>query len=287
MLEYDDFKTYLKHDGVNASLLKDLRKSPLNAFGFESENDTDAMKFGRMYHAFLLEPENFTKFYLPYDVAKRPEQDKTMASNKNKAWKYELQASGLELINGEQIEVLEAMRNALRKYAAPAMNLLASSYREASCYTDLQLAGGKTIHVKGRFDCINVERGAIMDLKTTVDATPDGFSKEAGNLAYHVQAAFYLRLAEHVFKKPFKFFVLAQEKKAPFNVLLREVSNSMREKGDFEIDKLLEAAHYIRESGDVQSYNVFTNDDFGIVPLDIPDYHVMKHDFNFKNKKTA
>ena len=280
MLVKDSFETYRDTDAVNASLLKKLRVSPLNAF-FAPEKDTDSLQFGRLYHEYIFEPEQFTSNYYIYDEKKRPEPLKNMGSTKNKMWKEHIlkRNKGKMPLTVAQRKQLSAMLNNLHKYAGLAMSLIESSECEKSLYTEIKV-NGDVLPVKCRFDCINVERGAILDLKTTKNASPGEFSREAGQYAYHLQAAFYLRLAEAVYKKPFKFFILAQETTAPYNVALREVSDSMRAKGDHELIKLLNEAAHVRKTGEIESYNVFANNQAGIMPLDIPDYYVMKNDFN-------
>ena len=290
MFKNDLFGDYVKKEAVNASLLKDLRKSPLNAFGVEVVKESSAMTAGKMYHSFILEPDTFKDHYYAYDENERPVPESTFAKTENKEWKAGKmkEAGDRQLISRAEIEQFVTMRNILRTHIDPRIiNLIGVSQKEMSLYHDLPVEGVGSIPVKCRFDAISVERGAIFDLKTTANATPDGFTREAGKFAYHVQAAFYLRVAEDYFKRPFKFFFLTQETAIPFNALAREVSPGMRQKGDYEIDRLLPAVDHIMKTGEIQSYDVFTDDALGIVPLDIPQYFVMDHEFNFKTKSIA
>ena len=81
-------------------------------------------------------------------------------------------------------------------------------------------------NMRARIDGINPEHGVIFDLKTSKDAHPTGFQREAGQFQYHLQMAFYKRLAELEFDKPFEVFIIAQETEAPFNSGLYRISDN-------------------------------------------------------------
>ncbi|QIG65628.1 hypothetical protein [Salmonella phage PT1] len=59
----------------------------------------------------------------------------------------------------------------------------------------------------------------IVDLKTTEDASPEGFAKSMANYRYDVQAAYYLDgVQQATGKRPKAFVFIAVEKKAPYGV---------------------------------------------------------------------
>jgi exodeoxyribonuclease VIII len=67
-----------------------------------------------------------------------------------------------------------------------ASQLLAGAERELSLFwTDARYH----VPCKARYDARN--HGLVMDLKTTQDASPEGFARQAANLLYHCQAAHY------------------------------------------------------------------------------------------------
>lgn len=279
----DTFAEYKMVDALNASFLKSLKTSPLSALN-KHYSETEALRFGSMYHKFVLENHDFYNEYNVFDDNKRPEQDKTMASNANKAWKNKLDAEakikGIEYITQKDLSEITAMRDQLTVNNPYAINLINSCVTECSLYTKLNI-NGVEISVKCRFDGINIAEGYIIDLKTASDASPNGFSKDAGKYNYHIQAAWYIFLARMVFKKEFKMYFIAQEKTQPYNNAVYNVSESMRIKGETELIPLLEAAVKIKQSGNIGSYEVFSNHPNGVFELDIPSYYSKDIYFNF------
>ena len=286
MIKREKFEDYLADESINASLLKKLRKSPLTAFGLEEEKSTKALTEGSLYHTYKLEPETFGECFYIYDETKIlveliDEGAKSpRATKKYKDWKGEQTdlADGREMVENGQWLKIEQMAERLKLNNPNGDILIRNSEHEV--YQDLEFEG-KKFGVKCRIDGINPESGFIFDLKTTQDAHPEGFGRECGKFAYHVQAAWYKRLAELEYGKPFEFFIIAQETTAPFNSGLYRVSPAMIQKGDYEIDNLLKIAASVKDSGDLKSYEIFTSDPHGILPLDIPNYYVNHYDLSF------
>lgn len=282
----DTFAQYKAVDAVNASFLKSLKTSPLTALN-KHYSETEALIFGSIYHKYVLEEHDFQNEYKIFDESKRPEQDKTMASNANKAWKNNLVADakkkGIEFIKADDLNTVVSMKDQLYENSPFAKKLIEGCMTEVSLYTILNINGVK-LSVKCRFDGINIAEGYILDLKTASDASPNGFSRDAGKYNYHLQSAFYMFLARMVFKKDFKMYFIAQEKVQPYNSAIYNVSHEMRIKGENELIPLLEATQRLKnrvEAGNNPgSYEVFTNDNNGVFDLDIPSYYSKPLNFN-------
>lgn len=285
MIKHETFDEYLADPAINASLLKKLRISPLTAFGIEEEKKTKALTLGSLYHTYVLEPDLFGENYYIYDEtpiivelidegAKSPR-----ATKKYKDWKGTQSdlANGRDMIeNGQWLQV-EQMYERLKQNNPNADVLVRNSEHEVSIYQTIEF-NGKSYECKCRVDGMNAERGVIFDLKTTQDAHPEGFGRECGKFSYHIQAAFYKRLVELELGKPIEVFIIAQETTAPFNNAIYRVSEAMINKGDYEIENLLKIASHVKTSGELNSYEIFSSDPYGILPLDIPNYHVNSYD---------
>lgn len=284
MIKKESFTDYAAHPAINASFLKKLRKSPLTALGID-QDETAALTFGSAYHCYILEPELFDSEYLIYDPDKRPEPEKTFAAKANKEWKAEqyetAAAQGKTILDSADLMKIKLMAERLKLNNINADVLIKNSEHELSVYQSVEMDGNK-YDVKCRVDGLNVdlETGVMYDLKTTKDAHPDGFGRECGKYGYHISAAFYKRLLELEYNKPFEFFIIAQETEAPFNSGLYRVSTAMINKGNYEVDNLMKLANHVNRTGELSSYEIFTNDPYGILPLDIPNYFVPDYDLN-------
>ena len=88
-----------------------------------------------------------------------------------------------------------------------------------------------------RFDAEEIERekGVIVDLKTTRDASPDGFAKSVAQYRYHVQAAFYSDGYKAAFgEAPRGFVFIAVETEPPYLVAVYVASETMTSRGRIE-----------------------------------------------------
>lgn len=71
----------------------------------------------------------------------------------------------------------------------------------------------------------------IADVKTTEDASPDGFSKSIAKYGYDLQAAYYSDGVKAVIGKAIPFYFIAIEKKAPYAVSVYRADDAMIEAG--------------------------------------------------------
>jgi len=71
---------------------------------------------------------------------------------------------------------------------------------------------------KARIDFLR-DDGGMVDIKTTIDASPEGFGRIIASFLYHVQGAHYWSGGEHVLGASPKFFAfIAAEKEPPYGV---------------------------------------------------------------------
>lgn len=277
----DSFDIYKAVDAVNASFLKKVKTSPLSALKTEISAPSKALQFGSLYHKYILERDDFWNDYFIFDESKRPEPNKTMAATANKEWKNGLlQNEKREIIEAEEYAQAEKMGSQLQENNPYVFELLKGCKKEVSLYVKLNMGEYGTHSFKCRFDAINVEKGYILDLKTAQDASPFGFSRDAGKYCYHIQAAFYMFLAKRAFNKDFKMYFAAQETKQPFNSALYNVSEVMRSRGENELLTLIPAALTIKKQNLTESYNIFSGNENGIFDLDIPSYYAEPRQFN-------
>jgi hypothetical protein len=265
-------------DYIGSTSLKKYLKSPLYYKEAEQE-ETEALSFGTAYHTLVLEPEMFSKEYYVLDEMSRPDKAKTMAANMNKAWKMELQAIyGNKLINKKDHGIMKAMKQ--RLFAHPyAKYLLTGGENELSHYTEFE-----GVKCKFRADSIIVRKSIIADLKTCADASKEKFPNHAADFGYHFSGAYYSDLAEHIYEtnRIWKFYIIAQEKKAPYLFNIFRLSPQALSVGNYEYMQCLEQHKYCLETNDYKGLQVFCDNKWGINELTVPNYKI--REINFYNK---
>ena len=207
---------YHQKDGhYSTSSLKRLLQSPLH---FKYPPEQEPKKFfdiGSAVHTLLLEPHLWDKYFVVYDTDKRAEPEKTMASNKNKEWmaEIELKAEGKILITVKDKEEVDTMVERVLEDPFVVDLLSGPGWNEPSIYwTDFK----RKQNLKTRPDRIRANM-VIVDIKTSADASPEGFARSVGKYRYDVQAAMQVDGVQAHFKKkvPYYFYI-AIETKPPY-----------------------------------------------------------------------
>jgi hypothetical protein len=204
-------------DRVNISTLKWMGRSPAHYNHHKKnkdEGDTDAKKLGRARHMAVFEPERFLASVAVWKegIRRGGKWDEFKAANE-----------GRELLTKGELDECRAIQDAVHK------DPIAKEYlrRGQSEVTILWETG--PFACKGRIDYDCPE--AIVDLKTTVDASIEGFGRQAHKLHMIPQAAWYSDGYEKAcgVRKP--YVLIAVENEAPHVVQVYEVHDTQIEKG--------------------------------------------------------
>ena len=205
----------LVHDGSPAHLKRELD---------EPREVTWEMIFGTLVHSVVLEPNaplpsiaTFPETYVVPDDVKPakggPSPGDTVPWNNRtnycKAWRAAKEAEGFIVCPRESLDEVFIAADVI-KANRHVMRYLDGSQQELSMFW--QTARGNRI--KARMD-FKPALPVLGDIKTTMDASPDGFRKQAFNLGYHLQAAWYTDLWNLVGDSRIDRFVfIAYEKRA-------------------------------------------------------------------------
>lgn len=178
------FADYLEVPAVSVSRLKLLRKSAAHLWAGEDPHAAKkpSLRRGSLLHTMVLEPSELAARY------KVKPEGMTFATNVGKAWRDALPA-GVEAVT--EAEHRSATRQAANLLSLPEIaGLMAAGMPEVSFFWRDAETG---VLCKGRADWVYTrEAGAILlDLKTTDDASPDGFGRACARYGYHLQAAWY------------------------------------------------------------------------------------------------
>ena len=211
---------YHASPAISKSGLDLIRKAPA-LYKWRRENpdeQTPAMRLGTLTHTAVLEPDRF-----PFDTIVRPEGIDRRTSAGKAAWAaFEIQSDGREIITAEEMAKLSAIRDAVHSHPAAAKALAGRPTIEQSIFWDVD-----GIDCRCRPDAVT-ESGVIVDLKTTRDASPDGFAKSIAQYRYHVQAAFYCDGYRAAFgEAPKGFAFIAVETEPPYLVAVYVASSTM------------------------------------------------------------
>lgn len=236
--------------GVSKSGLDVLARSPLHYWAKyldpnrERKEPTPAMKLGTAIHTAVLEPEQFTARYLtvpddaprkPTDAqrnAKKPSDDSIAAMT----WwdEFNAKAEGREILDADQFAVCQAISQQVRQHPT-ARKVFANGKVELSAYWTDKETG---LLCKCRPDLLALP--LVVDLKSTEDASAEGFAKSAWNFRYWVQAAWYVDGIEQATgQRPDAFVFGAFEKSAPYACAFYFADEAMLEMGRREYRRLL------------------------------------------------
>lgn len=228
--------------GISKSGLDLIAKSPLHYWAAyldpmrEPREETAAMRVGTAIHTAILEPDTFLDRYriMPEGIDRRTKKGK----EEYETLIAEAAAMGATLLSADDAKT--ALQVAKACHAHPlAAQLLGAGAAEQSVYWVDDETG---ILCKCRPDWLLEANPnhAILDVKSTEDASPEGFMKSAYKYRYHVQAAWYLDGVEQATgMKADSFMFLALEKKRPYAAAFYFADEAMIEAGRVEYREAL------------------------------------------------
>jgi len=217
---------YRREPGENQSSLKKILESPAHYKAAKKNKiiPTPAMEMGTALHCRVL--DGATAFEKQY--VKKPD-GLSLATKEGKAWKAELGRKKVLAEGGKDDPwgSVQGMTEALGQLAYfDSTQKDYIKYNEVSIYWEWE-----GVECKARLDRVDVERGLVLDLKTTDTIEPELFTKKVIGLGYDFQAAFYAEAAKVVYGKDFEFVFAAIERKAPYTVDLFQVDEDMMAEG--------------------------------------------------------
>lgn len=221
---------YFATRALSKSGLDKFKQSPAHykawLDGMVSDDPTPAMAFGSAFHCALLEPMDFYSRYKAFSGDRR-----TKAGKED----YEaIQKSGATIITQDNLNDILAMKQVI--YGHPlGHKILSSGISEVSAFDSFD-----GVRVKARIDFVPSHpdfADALVDIKTTADASAVAFAKTAAQMRYHVQAAWYLRFFPGERRR---FIFIAVEKVAPWECAVYEIDQPAIDLGNAEIDRQLE-----------------------------------------------
>lgn len=170
---------YHASPGVSVSRLKRFAQAAAKAHAPRTE--TPALRFGTLIHAALLEPHAVEARYFVTDVERRG----------TKAWEAaeaEAAEAGLTLVKRPEFEEALRIRDAVLAQPIARDILAPGALVEQSFYWRDDETG---LLCRGRTDLVRPEWRALVDLKSTADASPRAFARTVAEYRYDWQNTVY------------------------------------------------------------------------------------------------
>lgn len=220
-------------EAVNWSTLKVIGRSPLHFQHAKKTpgKDTPARRKGRLGHLAVLERDLFRKSIAVWEGGRK--QGKAFDA-------FEEANAGREVLSQKELDEINLMAAMVRTDPAAKKYLTGGSAEVTATWTrDVKLPDGSAtvaVKCKGRLDYV---AQAVVDLKTTRDASPDGFAREVWRYGYHTQAAWYVDGYAAATGRELPAVLIAVESEAPHVVAVYRIPDDILQMGREHYESLL------------------------------------------------
>lgn len=218
------FSEYHAVEALSASGMRHLARSPWHYRNRVEIEQTRAMLNGSLAHCAQLEPGALSARYVvvPEDAPKRPTKAQWAAAKPSPAsveamtwWLgFQKTCGGRQLVTHDDYAIMQAQLAALKADAEIA-HLFSKGCGEVSVFWIDPESG---VYCKARPDWVHPlddKRVKLVDLKTTVDESPDAFSRQVPRMGYHRQQAHYWKGFEIATGLVVEEFIFATVTSAP------------------------------------------------------------------------
>ena len=205
---------------MSSGAIKELTRSPAHCHYYMHDAEytppTTAQILGSAFHSYALEYHRDKIATLPDGIDRRTKVGKAAYAEFTETNK------GKTIINAEQFAQLQGMMDAIKAHpAASALLSIKGQLREASGLLKAHPDHGFACKI--RPDILCRSNALIIDLKSTQSASPEDFPRQIANFQYHLQAAYYCRIAELLDGNHYRFVIIAVEKAPPYGVMCYEI----------------------------------------------------------------
>lgn len=241
-------KEYRSHPAISRSELLKIRESPqkFRYYKDNPEEPTPTLLFGQLFHKMLLEPQTVWD-----EFAIAPNFDRRTKAGKD-AWIEFCEKNGEKiLVTADMAKQAELMCDSVLSEPL-AKKLLAGEHEKPFFWTD-ELTGEQC---KCRADVFNTafSKPIVVDVKSTADASNDGFMHSAVKYGYDFQSAFYTEgISKNIGEKPL-FVFIAVEKDPPFAVNILQADEIFMRRGYDLFREYIGIFHDCKQTGNWYGY---------------------------------
>lgn len=279
---YHDDRTIVSSTG-----LKEAKKSSRHFAYYLTYGSgrKSAFDFGNAFELSLIDEINgsleFGEKCVILNEEMRPEKDKGITSKKNQEWKKEILSSGKYVVPQlglESYETIISMVDSVLAEPIIVKLLTGVDYQKSFVWQD-----ECGVMCKTRPDLSIVNKKVIVDIKTTKDASPQGFAREVANYDYPLQAYMQIEgaLKSGYLDKIDHYYWLAVEKNAPFNAVLYRFQDQdiqmVSDSYEYYLKRCAKVISDYRECGGkfelIKGYSENADNQYGVIDLEIPLYY--------------
>lgn len=198
---------YHAHEALGSTSLKTLATKTPAHYKHDQANPrhSDAFDLGTAAHSLILEGD--TSQFEIVDAANWMTKDA-------KAAKAAARDAGKVPLLTKEFEQVKAMRDSVMAHPLAKVAFTGHVAERSVFWTHETGVPLKTrpdaLHTGGQLGNL------IVDLKTTVNASPDEFGRTAANFGYHIQQAHYQAGLKEAYGEDFAFLFVLVEKQAPY-----------------------------------------------------------------------
>ena len=239
--EYHDKK---KHPHISSSDVKTVYGKSLLHWAGQEYKESPTLEMGKAVHSLILEYEKQAVVRGPSD----------RRGNKWKEAKQQAEQQGKILLTERDYDTaLEIAESALFNSDFLRSRVSAKNFiSEASIFTTCKKTG---MLIKCRPDGLLVPqddkgKGEILDIKTTQDASPEGFQRELRKYNYDLQIAFYLHTMRCASLPCSEMYLVAIEKTPPYAVGVHVLSEIYIKHAEKRMIQTLEKMKHAESSQD-------------------------------------
>lgn len=228
-----------------------MAQSPRHFYGLQLDptrppgGTTPSMRNGTLVHTLVLEPQQFDARYVvrPDGLDGRTKEGKAWAADN----------LGREHLEPKDLAAAVAQAGALRELPDVAA-LLTDGVAESSAFW-IDQATGELCKCRPDWTSPVGDGVVLLDVKTTSDASPDGFGRQVWNMRYHLQAAWYSDGYTLATGRPVHGFVFAVvENTWPHCAAAYMLDDAAMEKARTENRRLLDLYAQCKASGQWPGY---------------------------------
>jgi len=275
--DYHADKNYFSASGLKLAkkslkLFDLFLKGEVDSTGKSSTGKAPHFDFGNAFELALLDQDAFENEVILYDTEKRPELDRTMGSNLNREWKEGIFNTDKYIVNKsgdrESFQTIVKMLTSCHQDAVIKKLIQGIEYQYSIFWKDEKTG----LNLKTRPDICKTKKNIIVDVKTTLDGSPEKFSKDMANYDYPFQAVMQI---DGVQKSGFMshvdaYYWLVVEKEPPYSATLYEFDPEDIAWVMDEYDYVLNCVARALKENHFPSYSYRADNKYGILRANIP-----------------
>lgn len=214
-LTFDQYRAYGRFGGTDAAYL--ATHTPAHWQARKKQPASPAMMFGTAAHCLLLEGRE--AFEQQFIVS--PGFDRRTKNGKSDHFEFVSAHAGKEILSPLEYNSLMEMQYAFLQ-SKTVERIMEGLLKETSLFWNCPISD---VECCGRFDAIG--GGIAVDLKTTQDASPDGFLRAVKQYGYHIQAGHYLDGLDEIGYDWEEFYFIAIETNPPYGLAVYQLDDEM------------------------------------------------------------